>query len=335
MFQQLEALSKLSSSRDQQRHGQSEHQLSDGMALVEQAQAEGFTQPGLLQQAASLLTEAIRRNRSDIRAYLGMAYIFLLLEDHALAQKYVHQALQLQPQNALVRAFQTRIGEDYQRVAQRRQQLRNTPASVHSATGSASDAGQPSRIATGDSDDIDTLYDQTEAGIRQMLRELMLAGIPQPVADTAGIHKLEQALATHRDNHSQIMHQLRQIEAELDTSDLMRLIKPIEAHHQRYSQVIAFSQVLKGLKDRLVTELEQVKEIIEEARSTQDPADIEVLEENLEALLDNADAFAQEIETLQKQNYPLAGLEDLYEQLQERLETYQDALEETHARLKA
>lgn len=329
MFQQLEALSKLSASRDQQRHGQSEKQLIDGLNLIEQAQAEGFSQPLHLQQAASLLTEAIKRNRAEIRAYLGMAYIFLLLEDHSMAQKYVHQALQLQPNNPLVRSFQARVGEDYQRVTKRRQELRNPAA--HPTTAAA----QPSRMTAADDDDIDTLYDQTETHIRQMLRELMLAGMPQPAADSAGIRRLEQALETHQANYAQIMAQLKKIETELDTADLMRLVKPVEAHHQRYRQVISFSQLLKGLKDRLVAEIEQVKEITEEARNTQDPSDIEVLEENLEALLDNADSFAQEIETLQQQNFPLAGLEDLYEQLQERLETYQDALEETHSRLKA
>ncbi len=330
MFQQLEALSKLSASRDQQRHGQSEKQLIDGLNLIDQAQAEGFNQPLRLQQAASLLTEAIKRNRAEIRAYLGMAYIFLLLEDHSMAQKYVHQALQLQPNNPLVRSFQARVGEDYQRVAKRRQELRSNPAARPTQT-----TAQPSRMTAADDDDIDALYDQTETHIRQMLRELMLVGMPQPAADHSGILRLEQALETHQANYAQIMAQLKKIETKLDTADLMRLVKPVEAHHQRYRQVISFSQLLKGLKDRLVTEIEQVKEITEEARNTQDPNDIEVLEENLEALLDNADGFAQEIETLQQQNFPLAGLEDLYEQLQERLETYQDALEETHSRLKA
>lgn len=331
MFQQLEALSKLSNSRDQQRHGQSEKFLLEGLNLIDQANAEGFSRPLRLQEAASHLTEAIKHKRTDTRPYLGLAYIFLLLEDHNMAQKYVRQALQLEPTNQLAKAFQARIAEDFQRVSQRRQELRSTTQLSRSKAPLAPVARLQS---SADELDADALYDEAEAKIRQLLRDLMLAGLPNPAADSKGILALQQRYENYQQLHQGILKQLAIVDEELDTSSLQRLLKPVDAHQQRCRAIIAFSQELKGLKDSILQETEQVEAIIEEARSTEDPADIEVLEENLEALLDNADGYAQDIERLQTQNFPLAGIEDLYEKLQERLESYQDALEETHSRLK-
>ncbi|PKL75400.1 MAG: hypothetical protein CVV27_15595 [Candidatus Melainabacteria bacterium HGW-Melainabacteria-1] len=322
MLQQLDALSKLSGTRDMQRHQRAQDQLVEGMKLLQRAHDEGFTQPLRLQQACSLLIEAIKQRRGDIRPYLGLAYIFMLLEDHAQAQKYVRQALTLEPDNPLVRSFQARIAEDHQRIAARRQTLRHSPG-PSAASIAAADQGL----------DYDALYETAQSEIRKLLRELMLAGLSAPVSNARGIAALEQRQAAQQAGHQAILAQLKIVDEDIDTADLVRLLKPVEAHLRRSQQVIELSKQLQSLAARLREDIELAAQICEEARGTQDPADLEVLEENLEALLDNADGYAQSIEELQQQHQQLADIETLYAQLQEQIESYQDALEEAQARL--
>ena len=334
MFKQMSALADLSETRNQQRQSVSEKQLAKALGLLQQAHDEGFRQPLRLQEDAGQLVEAIKLRRTDIRPYLGMAYVFILLEDHAMAQKYVLQALQLEPGNPLVQKFQERIAADFQRVAQRRQQQRSQPLKqTQEAAGDTGSTPVSSSLSPIESFDFDALFDATESRIRQLLRELMLAGLPGPADEAKGMSALQQRLEQHRQAHATILSDLKVIDAEIDCSDLGRLLKPVEAHLKRTEQVIVVSRQLIALNSQLKDEVGVVEQICEETRNCQDKDDLEVLEENLEALLDNADGYANEIEALQEKMYPLEGIEALYGKLQEKIESYQDLIEEAHARL--
>ncbi|MEZ0372145.1 MAG: hypothetical protein ACAI44_23855 [Candidatus Sericytochromatia bacterium] len=333
MFNQLNALADLSETRNQQRQSASEKQLAKALGLLQQAHDEGFRQPLRLQEAAGQLVEAIKLRRTDVRPYLGLAYVFMLLEDHAMAQKYVHQALQLEADNPLAKKFQERIAVDYQRVAQRRQQQRSQPHKQMPAPDVTGSKPVPASTSPIESFDFDALFEVTESRIRQLVRELMLAGMPGPADEAKGMSVLQQRLEKHRQAHTTILSELKVIDAEIDCSDLERLLKPVEAHLKRLEQVITVSQQLIALRSRIKDEVEVVEQICEETRNCQDKADLEILEENLEALLDNADGYANEIEALQAKLYPLEGIEGLYGKLQEKIESYQDLLEEAHARL--
>lgn len=342
MFQQLSALASLSDTRSQQRQGQAEKHLNKGLALLQKAHDEGFRHPLRLQEASASLLEAIKFNRGDTRPYLAMAYVFLLLEDHSMAQKYVHQALTLDPNSAQVRLFQARIAEDYQRVAERRQNARAAQTAVNAP---AEVAFEPSRAvsslqqkAQSDFDmlnfDFDAQYDAAEARLRHLLREVTTAGALAPVSDPRELSAIYQKAQKQKQGYETILQDLKVIEAEIDCSDLRRLLRPIESHLKRAEQIFAISQELLQLKTKIREEIELVGQLCQEAAATQEPADVEILEENLEAFLDNADGYTRRIEGLEVREPSLGDIRQVLGQLNERIESYQEALEETHSRLK-
>lgn len=320
-MKQFEALAALSKDRDQLRHGQAARQLDKGLDLLQKLQADNFNEPLRLQEAAGLLIDALKNNRRDIRPCLGLAYIFLILEDHQMAQKYVRQALEIEPQNAQVRDFQTRIAEDYQRVAARRDNLRLAPSLVSGETAKTHD--------------LDKLYDECEGLIRNLLRELMVQGVAQPVADRRKLGVLEQNLQNYQQAFAHISQQLQVVDREIDCSDLLRLLKPIEAQLNKNKANLALSQHWIQLCQQLQDELTTVEQCLEEATQVSSKADLEILEENLDALLDNADGYAQAIEDYEAQGHHVEPLLGPYEELQKKIETYQDLLEELQESLMA
>lgn len=342
MFHQLSALASLSDTRNQQRQGQAEKHLNKGLALLQKAHDEGFRHPLRLQEAAASLIEAIKFNRGETRPYLAMAYVFLLLEDHSMAQKYVHQALTVEPDSDQVRLFQARIAEDYRRVAERRQSARTAQTAASAPAGAAF---EPSRAvsslpqkAQSDFDllnfDFDARYDAAEARLRHLLREVMTAGALAPVSEPRELSAIHQPAQKQKQGYETILQELKVIETEIDCSDLRRLLRPIESHLKRAEQVFAISQELLLLKTKIREETALVGQLCQEAAATQDPADVEVLEENLEAFLDNADGYGRTIERLEAREPLLGDMRQVLGQLNERIETYQEALEETHVRLK-
>jgi hypothetical protein len=75
-------------------------------------------------------------------------------------------------------------------------------------------------------------------------------------------------------------------------------------------------------------------EIIAESQNTDDPQDIEVLEENLQVLLDHCDSVADRLDELDAKKVNIHPLQTPYQHYAEQLERFQDVLEETIDRLK-
>jgi chorismate-pyruvate lyase len=67
---------------------------------------------------------------------------------------------------------------------------------------------------------------------------------------------------------------------------------------------------------------------------TDDPQDIEVLEENLQVLLDHCDSVADRLDELESKKINIHPLQTPYQHYAEQLERFQDVLEETIDRLK-
>lgn len=321
MFNQLNSLANLAKNRNQPRHDQSEKQLIAGMCLLNQVHEEQFANPMRLQEACRLLIEAIKFKRTDIRPYLSLAYIFLILEDHMTALKYIKPALAMEPNNPTIRDFQQQIAAEQQRVQQRRQERIQYHQQAHPSL-------EP--VTT---DDYDALYDQVEAQIRQAVRQVMMAPVPAPALASKGIVDIASQLDRYQQEIDAFQAQLKVIDAEIDIADLTRLLKPLEANLKRYQKLVAVSQVFRQLADQLREELEMVKQIIEEAQKTKNVDDIAILEENLEVLLENAYRHDQELSHHKKQGYPTAALESLYADLYKQIENYQEVLDETLARL--
>ncbi|HEY9839232.1 MAG: hypothetical protein ACAI44_20060 [Candidatus Sericytochromatia bacterium] len=340
MQQQLSTLDKLLQVRNQKRHEQAEGYLNQGLALLQKAQAEGFNQPLRLQKATGVLLEAIKCNRGDGRAYLAVAYIFLILEDHQLALRYVRQAHELEPDSPLVEQFQQEIAADARRVAERRQLRRQHPDQLARSLQTPAQAAFDPNLLSFDiarpaaaTVDYDALYDKTQAQLLELMRELMLSGAPAPVADAAELATRAESLARQQQELAGILASIDRLDDEIDCTEFSRLLKPLQAQLANSGQMQALSQELVKLKSRIHLDLlavEQLKAMVQACRL---PAELLSLEAQLEVLLDRADGYAQTIERLQEKHPSLAGIEDFYSKLQIWIENCQDLFDDTHTQL--
>lgn len=319
MFNQLSSLAHLTANRTQPRHWQSEQHLAQGIALLTQAHEAHFSNPNCLQEACRSFIEAIKYKRTDIRPYLSLAYLFLILEDHQMALKYIKQALAIEPQNRLIKDFQQRVASDYERIKQRRQEIK--------------ESFTPVTFEMPDTVDYDSLYDQAETAIRQAVRQVMRASVPDPALDSKEMEAIAKLFESYQQEMDRLHEQLKVIDEEIDIADLTRMMRPLEANRRRYQQLLSTSEIFCKVARQIKEEREMVKQICEEAKSTQEVEDIPVLEENLEALLENAYRYSQELNHLKQQGYTITALETIYGELHEQIESYQDILEETHTRL--
>jgi hypothetical protein len=310
MFQHLEALAGAAGQRQALRQKSSETALSQGLNLLKQAHVEGFTNPRRLQEATRLLLEALRQQRTDFRPCLGLAYIFLLLEDSVTAQKYISQATRLAPGEALIHLFQERS----QDIARERRQ-------------------RPVVAEAAPADDFDHRYDACLLRIRLLSRQLMTTGVPEPGPDAALIQTLNTRLDTLERELAHISTEISELDQEIETTDLLRGLKPlatVAAHLRRHLQQ---SESLQTLAGQMEADLEACHQICHEARLTAEPEDLPILDENLEALLDNFNGYEAELNRQYQQGAVSPLLSKLFEKLREAIETYQETLEEAQARL--
>lgn len=315
MLNQLESLAQLKSRTPHQRQRVAETRYQKGLSLLELAHQEGYTHPLRLQEASKFLIQAIQHNRRDLRPLLAMAYLFLILEDHDMALSYVTQALNLEPEHAEALNFQARILADRERISQRAGQRSTRLSDTHDAL------------------DYDQLYDECENFIREAVREVMLTPPPVPVLADADVQKLRDMQARLEEEREQIRQQLKVIDEEIDIAELSQMLRPLEINHKRYTQVLELSQQLQRFHGSLRAELELLSQVVQEAQSSEDPADLEILIENQDALLENLDDFMRQSESFQQQGALLPELQQTLTQLQDDIERFQDVLEETEVRL--
>ena len=83
-------------------HQQAEKHFDAALGLLEKAQKRGFDKPEPLLQAASLLLEALRYRRQDLRPHLALAYLFSLREDQDMALVCLSAAARLAPDHSFV-----------------------------------------------------------------------------------------------------------------------------------------------------------------------------------------------------------------------------------------
>ena len=71
--------------------------------LIAKAEKNQFTNKVQLQNAAKLFIQALRRYRNQAEPFVGLGYIHILMADFNGAQKFLKQALALEPENESAR----------------------------------------------------------------------------------------------------------------------------------------------------------------------------------------------------------------------------------------
>lgn len=321
-LQSIKNLNKATSSKSNKRHKEAEERLFWGMACLDLAHDEGYKDKSKIEEAIKALIEAMVKNRRDPRAPLTLAYLFFAFEDYETAREYLQVAHEIDANNPVTKALDESI----------HQQIIKDRRASGSATVSAVPRG-PDPLPVGEEIDYDALYDKLELYIIAQTQAISLTPPPKATISGQAFKTLKAIYSTHLKSHKRMLDQLKIVDEEIDITDLRNQMKPFETNLRRYDKALKASRKFMDLKKTINAEIDLVAQVNMEAQSTTDPNDIPILEENMEALLDNCDNFADQLESLEELGHSVDAVEKVYEKLVKIIETFQDTVDDVSSRL--
>lgn len=285
--------------------------LREGLDLLNQAEANGFQNIALLKQAARLFLKAQQGNQRDVRPYLFVAYVFLLLGDPMRSSAHLNLARRQDPTSALVKEFSEQLMAFSQK---QKQKQKPKTSNTHKQLDFSKDR------------DPDQLYDHLEQIILSEVRQLQILVPPQSDAPESECEHFHSLIQQAQQNFDDIQAQIHELDQHLDTYALKSRLRPMELllkRHQIHYQSLQFVPQIQGSLDQLRADLNQAMYALERDL----PKDKQPLEAQLEQLLDRLDAVADQIDELEAKGFKNPQLEQNYKFVMHRLEDYQDQLD--------
>lgn len=298
---ELQALQHQSSALRQKRQGESELYFEQGMLALTQAHQAGFQDPVPAQQALKAFVEAIRQQRSDPRPYLMLAYIFAVFEDFRSAASYLRAAHELAPNDPDVANFRQRI---------QALQLKRSLISEDDRT-----------------------YQALEQQLRSRIQALSKQPLAAPSADQAVVAEQLRQVMAFDSLLQELTEQVQALRQDLDTGELEKLLMRLNQVWQPHARVCQDSQLLCRLKNQMLETQAGIPVLWRRIQSTPAAADLQLLESDLEALLDQCDRYADQLDALEQRQISIQSVEAVYAQLLAHTEAVQDSLDERLADL--
>jgi len=276
-----------------QRHLKSAQATEQGFHCLTQAENTHYAHPQDLQTACDYFAEAIAQNRLNPEPYLGMALILFLLKDYPMVQSYLQEVRQLAPEHPdlvkLEKAMQTK---------------------------EALPEPSAEEVDHWNDDELNTrihLYYHDLATRHQNPSQLILN--PQE------LEHLRQDLSHQK---TQILHfqkALQHLDQHHETHALHQLMLPIQQLFQRYEKQWKSSQEALFIQNQLQAFAQKIVTIHEQLESDPNLERRNALETELEAMVDQCDHCADQLDALSGQGYQIGALESLYENLVHEIES--------------
>lgn len=294
---QLAQLRQQSTRLQSTRHDSAKQYLDDGLSLLDQAQQSHFGDATLLLQSYDHLLKALQFKRSDPEAYVAIGYIFILLQDFDTALRYLRSAQEVAPSDEdaafFIAYIQTKVAHGKHFAKTER--------------------------------DYDAWYDRVEADIHTYCQELSTQW-PEPTANAGALEQIKQQLKQGQQAYEQLQTDLQQIDTEIDVSELRLALLPMEDAMRHYILVIDTSARMLVLKQGM----QEVTQAVEQQwlTSYQMGQSTAELEQELEAVLDHCDRFADDLDVFEAEGYSIAPLSPVYEQLLKAVEQFREQIDE-------
>lgn len=322
-FKALSAFRTQTEKLSEKRREKSGDSCKRGFLCLLNAEKQDFRNKELLEQACDCFAEAISQDRLSPEPYFGMGYLLFLLQDYPMAINYLHESAKLNPANPDVALLLEHI-ENQSQISQKQKTVVPVPF-------------RPSFTlpTTGSDVDYDHLYDEVENLIHQEVRK-MVSGMlrpPLPSINESEIQQLQQSKEQQLLLLQDIQSQLKMIDAEIDTSELLIKLKPIETMVKRLEQawrasqeMVAIQQGITGLQERLPSFQHQIEH-------AQKPEDLVEFEHLQEIIMDMCDQIADCLDELEQKKYPIQPLVQMYEQFVGAVEILNDLYDDILAKV--
>lgn len=286
------------------RHEESENYLARGVECMLLAQESGYADQALLKEACDCYIEAIKFNRQRTEAYAGMAYLLWILGDGAQALRYLEQGLRTNPNHPDIHTLIRRI-------------------SPKPGTGQA--AGRATGADARDDQAEEQAVAQVTAAVKALLAQLEAEKAAAIAASINGhaIERLQEKLAEWELRYDDVLTAIDGLPAFHQRVMLTVELGPVQDRILAYHEALRDSEKLLGLDDKIVENINQVREYL----AGLGKGDLGLFRTFLDILLDNCDALADELEMLEKAQLNTRTLESHYQQLAELVEEFQSAVE--------
>lgn len=250
-----------------ERGAEAENLCRQAYYCIAEAEAQGFNDKSLLKQAMQLFSQALRQQPGYTDACLGLAYLAILLEQQALASRYLHLVLSVAPEH---------------------------PEALNLLDFVLQDAADPT-LENRMSLNHDQLYDQLDHAIFAFQRYWSRYSALQ-VDERASCRKqLQELKAQLTAELQQFEIQLDLLETEFETHTFRRRLRMGEALSEQFDQALVRSAemeaTLKSLQ-ALHQELRGVHLAIAAQKSDQE-AVLEQIHDRLERLQHQLQRFAE------------------------------------------
>lgn len=279
------------------RHEESENYLARGVECMLLAEENGYQDRELLTEACDAYIEAIKFNRQNTEAYVGMAYLLWILGDNRQALSYLEQGLRTNPNNKDVHTLIQKI-------------TGYGPKAVQAAPASEDAAALSAQVTQMVDDLLDYLESEKTAAIAASVNE-------------HAIERLQDKLQDWELRYDEVLAGIDQLEAFHERVMLTVELAPIQDRILAYHQALRQSEKLVALDDKIIENIATTRDYLD-ALGKGDPG---MFHAYLDMLLDNCDALADELEALEKEGLNIRTLESHYQQLSELVEALQSQLE--------
>lgn len=194
------------------------------------------------------------------------------------------------------------------------------------------------KLLVGESEEEKIDYEGLRSEITQMIQAQHRAMIKhlhqaQTLVDPNAVSLLQRNQKGFEKSLEKIQDQLQSIaDAGLDISQVEEMLTPLERGLKQFERALSSNHFLE-ITQRIHAEIQLTQEQIEEAQNCDDMGDWEILNENIEVLYENCDAFADEIETLEEQGVEINGLVEHYDVLRVTIEQFERIVQDAANRI--
>lgn len=283
------------------------------LSLMERAETQGFQDTGLLAEAHSLLYICLRESPHNPDYLMLMAYLMFLIEHRQLAQRYLNQLLELEPEHAAGLQLQQELDLD---GAHSPQQLW-----LYDVQGYA-DIALPESSA-----DFDFLYDETEAFLEQQRLYFMQQQVPFEPSLEEEINEAQHFL------YQQILHvqtlldeRMPILSEEFEIAELEQTRRPLNQLQQRYEKAVWFGGIFEVLQDGCIAIRQDATQLLKalKTKTTAKKLDQELLD-----LLNLCDRLADDLDAI-SEVVPVEPLLPAYEEALRYVQHVQEVFDENY-----
>ncbi len=292
----LQALKALQNARQSDhlhaRHKKSEKLYKLGVEYFQRARQQEMDRE-LLKKAAKCFTAAIENNRSDARAYIQQAYLFLLVRNGRKAVKYLQEAQRLDPENARVKELMGHIRNDGS--------LKSSRSVAQRSNVSATDAmgHRLQKVAK-----------ELEQLLAKAYRELQALQPTWAKPVWQGYCRLQQEYDTA---YQRLCDRLDQIGKHVETSELDAQLQTLEISLNRLDDVCELSEQMVTLYQRIQHSTKTLQGHLEEShKSLAARSQIPGLLDKYQKVLDT---LADDLDMMEGSGFNIAALMGPYEVL--------------------